>query len=301
MRILEAFDAPVRTVAVSPDGRFVAASADRAFGAFDWHTGEPVFRLTAPAPVVQFAFDLAGRWLACGSVGLPLALIELEPFQARTSLLAEHAGGVAAFPDGKKLIATQTTSAERTRLAVWELPGLRARSGFDDWPTFARLAVSRNGEFVAGIGPGVTRRLRPVPATFEVRFAASGGKDYHFPPLNGPTYGVPGFISFARDSGTCAFGWAGEFHVLDLSTGTTRYVRRVEASYRGAAFTGSGQLFATAEDTGRVKLWDARAWQVVREYDWQCGPLTDVAFTADGAAGVCATAAGQLVQFDVDE
>jgi hypothetical protein len=40
---------------------------------------------------------------------------------------------------------------------------------------------------------------------------------------------------------------------------------------------------------------------VVREYDWGCGPLTCLAFTADGLAGVCGTADGRLVQFDVDE
>ncbi len=301
MRIIEAFDSALRSVAVSPDGRFVAASADRSWGVFDWFTGEPLFRLAAPAPVVQFAFDPAGRWLACGWAGQPLTLIELEPVQSRTALVSNHAGGVVVSPDGKKLLATQGAPGARAKLAVWELPGLKARSGYDDWPPFARLALSRNGEFVAGIWSGVPHHFRPNPATFEIRYAASGGKDYHFPPLGGPTYRVPGFISFTRDSDTCAFGWEREFHVLDLGTRTTRYVRRVEARYTGAAFTGSGHQFATVEDTGLLKLWDGRTWQVTREYDWQCGPLTCLAFTADGSAGACGTTDGRLVQFDVDE
>lgn len=301
MRIIEAFAGPVRTAAVAPDGRFVAASADREFGLFDWFTGEPVFRLAAPAPVAQFAFDPGGRWLACGWADQPLTLIELEPVQSRTALFSNHAGGVAVSADGKKLVAMQGAAGARCRFAVWELPGLKARSGFDDWPAFARLALSRNGEFVAGIGPGVAHRFRPVPATFEIRFAVSGGKDYHYPPLNGPASPVPGFVSFTRDSTTCAFGWEREFHVVDLSTGTTRYVRRVEAVYTGAGFTGIGHQFATADAFGVLKLWDGRVWQVTREYDWQCGPLTCLAFAPDGAAGACGTTTGQLVQFDVDE
>ena len=109
------------------------------------------------------------------------------------------------------------------------------------------------------------------------------------------------FVSFTCDSGTCAFGWQDEFHVLDISTGTYRYLRRVEAEFRDAAFTGSGHLFGTVDEDGRLKLWDVKAWQVMREYDWQCGALTSLTFTADGSAGVCGTADGRLVQFDVDE
>ena len=110
-----------------------------------------------------------------------------------------------------------------------------------------------------------------------------------------------GFVGFTRDSGTCAFGWDGEVRVLDIATGTSKEVRRVDAPFRDAAFTGSGRHLATVEGTGRLKLWDVKAWQVAREYDWECGPLTCLAFTADGTAGVCGTADGRLVQFDVDE
>ena len=41
-------------------------------------------------------------------------------------------------------------------------------------------------------------------------------------------------------------------------------------------------------------------WQVATAYDWQAGPLTCVAFTADGLAGVCGTTGGQLILFDLE-
>jgi WD40 repeat protein len=89
--------------------------------------------------------------------------------------------------------------------------------------------------------------------------------------------------------------------VLDLATGTARESKYVKASFRDGAFAGSGRHLATIDDGGVLKLWDARTWQVARAYDWRCGPLTCLAFTADGTAGVCGTADGRLVQFDVDE
>ena len=39
MRVIEAFDEPVRAVAVSPEGRFLAAASADALQLFDWITG----------------------------------------------------------------------------------------------------------------------------------------------------------------------------------------------------------------------------------------------------------------------
>jgi WD40 repeat protein len=304
MRIIDVCDAPIRTVAVSPDGRYVAASANRTFAVLHWSTGEPVRRWVASTACSQIAFAPDGSWVA---PGFPDQALELEMLDSEETIrlmtATRAAGGVAVAPDGKKLVATQFTGPNKARLAAWELPSLRPRpqSEFDGWPPFQRLAFSRNGEFVAGIWSGVEHEFRPVPAQFELRFARSGGRDYGYPPMRGPAYQAPGSVSFTHDSALCAFGWEDEFHVRDLSTGTSRELKYVKARFSDAAFTGSGRHFATVEDTGVLKFWDTQAWQVVHEYDWQCGPLTCLAFTADGSAGVCGTADGRLVQFDVDE
>ena len=208
-------------------------------------------------------------------------------------------GGLAVSPDGRALVASEGSSGSSTHaaLARWALPGFQSLSGFEHWSPLDRLAFSPNGQFLAGIWSGY---VGSWSAVFELRFAVSGGLDRRYQPF-GWAFPSRGFVSFTRDSSTCAFGWEDEFHVLDISTGTSRYLRRVEAQFRDAAFTGSGQHFATVGDGGVLKLWDVKTWQVMREYDWQCGPLTSLAFTADGSAGVCGTADGRLVQFDVDE
>ena len=284
MRIIDVSNAAVRTVAVSPDGQLVAVSTEgRSCALYRW-TGELALPLSLTEPCDQFAFAPVGGWVASVQHGRLWFDNAAEPAVPQ-DLPGPFAGGVALSPDGKRLVATRG-GANQGKLACWDLPAFRPTVGFDFLEPFRRLAFSPNGQFLAGIWP----------YGFVLRFAASGGLDVQHPSRAvgrrraGPTDPV-GFVSFTRDSGTCAFGWDGEFRVLDIATGTSKKARPVEAPFRDAAFTGSGRHLATVEDTGRLKLWDATTWQVAREYDWGCGPLTCVAFTANG----------RLVQFDVDE
>lgn len=287
MRVIDASLGEVRAVAVSPDGRFVAASGDKAFEVFHWTTGEPRSQTRGLGESKQVVFAPDGRWAARVIAGR----LCLEPAEPLAGLFPYFAGGVAVSPDGKVLVTTTSAPPNHTKLDRWALPELRPISGFDGWSAFSRLAFSPDGEFLAGI----------ERYGFELRFAASGGIDYRHRMPDDRRFTSTGFVSFDRGSGTCAFGWDGEFHVLDIATGTSRPVRRVQAEFRDAAFLPSDDRFATVGDDGRLKLWNPQMWEVAREYDWGCGALTALAFTADGAAGVCGTADGRLVQFDVDE
>lgn len=299
MRVIDLNGGEVRTAAVSPDGRFLAASdAGGWLSVFEWATGEPVGRLPLGAACDQFAFLPDGRLAYVHHS--TLRLDTLDPAPATLEVGGNFAGGVAVSPDGKLLVAARAGPSKQARLEQVALPGLRKGFGFEYWSPFRKLAFSPNGVYLAGIWPGIPRG-RPEPARFELRYAASGGLDVSWPPTAGPAFESVGVVSFAHDSGTCVFGWDGEFHVYDVSTGTGREVRRVRVPFRDAAFTGSGHSFATAEESGLLKLWDPKGWQVIREYDWGCGPLSCVAFTADGTAGVCGTSDGRLVLFDVDE
>ncbi len=313
MRVIEAKLGEVRAVAVSPDGRFVAACGIEALGVFHWATGEPVPGARSTGTAEQVVFAPGSDWFVRALRGAlcPEGVERLPPELPDRGL--RFAGGVAVSPDGKTLVATthallNTTGipTNQAKLARWMLTSpplatkfdlrwtpliLRSILGFDDWPPFNRLAFSPNGEFLAGISS----------SGFELRFGRTGGIDYRHRMPRGTRFTVPGFVSFDRDSGTCAFGWADEFHLLGISTGTSKSGPRIEASFRDAAFLPSGRHFATVGDDGRLKLWDPRTWKVVREYDWDCAALTALAFSADGSAGVCGTADGRLVQFDVDE
>ena len=299
MRIIDVSTAEVRAVAVSPDGRFVAACEAGGWCAvFDW-AGEQLTRLPLGVACPQFAFG-PGNSLAYVHRDV-LRVDHLESAGGSQTLAGTFAGGVAASPDGKVLVAAQNHHPNQSRLLRWSLPNFAPLSGFDFWSPFRRLAFSPDGQYLAGIGPGEADEDRPEFAVFELRYAATGGLDYRRRWVENWVYATPGFISFSPDSGLCAFGWEDEFRVLELPTSTSREARRVAAPFRDAAFTASGRHFATVGGDGALKLWGVKSWRVEREYDWGCGALTCLSLTADGSAGVCGTAGGQLVLFDVDE
>jgi WD40 repeat protein len=301
MRVFNAFSGAVHALAVSPDGRFLAAvSAVGEIAVWDWATGVERDRVRRQYPAIQLAFAPDSAWWATVVDG-PVEIIGLDRHllvRLPPSSYRAFAGGIAFTPDGKHLVASETATWDsEPGLVRWTVPGWKPATGFDEWPPFARLAFSPDGQYLAGINP--TR--------FELRIAVTGG-------LNG--WGQPPppewgqrikarshlFLSFAHDSQTLVAGWDDEFHVLETVNGTPRRkVRAQDAPFRDAAFTGSGRHLGTVDGTGTLKLWDAEGWQVVRAYDWQVGPLTRVAFTADGLAGICGTGAGQLVVFDLDE
>jgi hypothetical protein len=131
-----------------------------------------------------------------------------------------------------------------------------------------------------------------------VRFAHSGGIQFRSRVWG---RGVRPLLAFAPDGRTAVYGWDAELHVLDPVGGKElRVVRSGGAPFRGAAYTGSGRHVGTVDDTGVLRLWDAATWEVDRAFDWGAGKLTGLACTADGLAGVCGTAHGQLVLFDLD-
>jgi WD40 repeat protein len=295
MRVIDAFDRPVQGVAVSADGRLLAAITGHELAAWDWSDGRRLWGVAVPT-ARQVAFSPDGRWLVA-STPVDVRLWESD-FRATSGRPAiefrvpagqAFAGGVGFTPDGKHLVASQAGSAHLGQLVRWSVPGWQPVPGFDLVPPYTRLAISRDGQFLAGISPRV----------FDLRYAASGGLNVH---PRGPRPGRDPIVAFSPDSGTCAYGWDAELRLLDsLSGNELRRVVSPDAPFWDAAFTGSGRHLGTADGDGVLRLWDTTAWKVSHAYDWNAGPLTCLAFTADGVAGVCGTASGQLVLFDLDE
>jgi WD40 repeat protein len=300
MRVLTVGDS-VRALAVSAGGVLAVGTGGGQIVVHDWASGAQLLH-TLDAPTEQFAFGPAGTWLAHvqpGGVFFDAVGAELAGTEPH-DLSGAFAGGIAISPDGKTLVAAHAGTSRNVRLSRWSVPGFRAQTGFEFWSPFRRLAFSPNGQFLAGTNEG----------EFELRFAVSGGLDYRAssrtvplirrgalqPPLPGTA-----FVSFTRDSSTCAFGWSGEIRVLDISTGTSREVKRLEVPFRAAGFSGSGHTFVTADWDGLVRVWDARDWAVRRTLDWRCGPLTALAFTPDGTAAAVGTDDGRVVLFDLDD
>jgi WD40 repeat protein len=290
MRVIDAFDTPVQTVTVSPDGRFVSATTNFRVRVWDWITGEQVSELGVIEPGRQ-VFSTDSRWLIdITKNALSRRNLRAEPVGRVTHIGNGFSGGLAISPDGKTLVATRTGAQRDTPLERFSLPDWRPLSGFDVWSPFERLAFSPNGEYIAGINHD----------SFELRYAASGGINDR---QRAQGWGHSVYLTFPRHSEAVVYGWDAEFHVMDTRNGNV--MKRVRAAkdqlFLDASFLGSGQQLATVDGSPMMQVWSANSWDVSREYDWDTGGLTCVAVTADGLAGVCGTDTGKLVVFDVDE
>jgi WD40 repeat protein len=289
MRVIDAFEEPVRTIAVSPDGRLLAAATGYQIATWDSFTGEELHRGAFANPTGQLAFGPDSNWLACALQRGPLQLDDPRNGNSIRRFGGPVSGGVAVSPEGKTIVATGSGRRGEVNLEMWELPSVRPRPGFTFWSPFTRLAFSPNGEFLAGIS---TNR-------FELRGAIGGG------PIGwlGVTYIGDGYFSFSRDSQLVVFGWETDLRIMETRNGNVRPkpVTQPEArAFLDVAFLGSGHL-ATVDGTPVMRLWSPDSWEITRGYDWNCGGLTCVVSSADGLSGVCGTKTGKLVLFDVDE
>src|SRR5688572_12610256 len=130
MRLIDLDAGEVRTLAVSPDGRYLAASgAGGWLSVFDWMTGEPVRRVSLGVVCDQFAFGREG-WLAYVH-HTDLVVERLDSARPPVKLGGGFAGGVAVSPDGRAFVAARAGPPTSAAIEKWSLPGMRREAGFN--------------------------------------------------------------------------------------------------------------------------------------------------------------------------
>ena len=167
MRLIEVSDEPVVAVAVSHDGRLLAASTGPSVVVFEWGSGQRVLN-ARQRDARQLAFSPDGNWLAaCGGDQLVLwRTADGVPIQPPRPPRYKLADGVGFSPDGKHLFACRLTQlATEERLERWSMPDAKLVAGFDYCPAFPRLAFSPDGQYIGGVSD---RR-------YELRIAVTGG------------------------------------------------------------------------------------------------------------------------------
>jgi hypothetical protein len=303
---------PVDQLAVSADGRFAAVASDQAgqlvvVGLQDGRRSEEVPFQDAR----QLTFAPGGVTLAAAHPGGVSVLPNDGSADYRQIPLGPSFGGGIAFdPDGRHLLTTVTIPPPaysydprpRGRLDRWTVPGWRHIPGPEIATTFDRLAVSPDGDLFGGVNAD----------GFELRYTNSGGLSARHDSFRrlASRFGSAAqirpptvrFVTFDPRGEAVVFGWDDEFRAADARTGRElRRVRPLGRWFLDAAYTGSGRHLGTVDGTTRLVLWDADTWQVAQEYDWGAGNLHRLAFAADGLTGVCGTADGRLVIFDLDD
>ena len=300
MRVLETDRPGIGRVAFAGDGRLLLATGVvNDLTVWDWVAGEPVLSIERCASDTQPALSADSQWLACFAPDFRIHRTDrappvITPFRGEPGA-GDLAGAVAFSPDGKTLVATQYVPhydrRESGRLLRWATGTWKPLPGFAIWPPFDRLAYDRRGEFLAGIHP----------ERFELRVAVTGGLS-GWDRAGGNTGSKLMHLAFAPGGNLVAYGWHSVIKIMDTRSGKPMHVLTdSKRPFRDTAFTADGRRLATVSDDGTIAFWDVQTWSVIQRFDWQVGPLRCVAFSPDGACGVCGTANGKLIVFDVEE
>jgi WD40 repeat protein len=253
-----------RSIAFSPDGKFVATAAEDIV-LWDAVTRQKIARFESPAIVWSVAFSPDGRWLVSSHADGAVLIWDVAE-RERVASLNEHSAAVRAVafsPDGR----TVASAGEDRTVTLWDARLGTKRAIFTDHTTrVTSVAFSRAGDLGSIDLDGLTVLRR------------DGAKR---PRLTIPFTGGPGLaIAFAPDGSKFATSkglYAADGRLLaDFSR-----VRKSTQVY-GVAFSGDGRLVACAAAQGYVMLWDA---QTARLLGWMPVPGTaqiSVSISPDG-------------------
>ena len=321
MRRLAGPRAPVTSLAVSPDGRWLGVVAsiggphERNVCLWDLHggTAEPANTLAGQALHVAFAPDSGSLVLAGPEQPIRRhAVPDLAPLILRTPPMS----GVALYtPDGTAVLGIggvgEGHEIVRFPLKTGGLVGLNRAVPLDllrpvpmrflpAWPdlspdgttlaTVARPTEAPRSGLVICLWDLARRKLA---SKFSIRRGRC--ESLHFAPDGRRLAAVCNHQVLVWDVVTRK-----RLAVLDgPPTGGKPVAGELGAFALWAAFAPDGRhLFVSFND--RVCVFDTAAWEVVKIYDWAVGSVLRIAVTPDGLCAVAAGNLGDVVVWDLD-
>jgi WD40 repeat protein len=226
-----------------------------------------------------------GRWDCQTRVwDLPAAVPRLWPNEHQDGIL----GGAVAFLDNKTLaMGGQDADKGVVRLlqvTASELQQVHTFRGLD--AKLESLAVSADGRLLAGAAPGDD----PVVAVWDLRERNRQQPLYRLP---GVHHGSVGSVAFSPSGDVLAYASVeprGRFdgteylvRLWNVAGGSPRKLEPLPghtAPVQAVAFAPNGQFLATADDEGRLILWDPNGGKNLQ--DWRLpGAITALVFAPD--------------------
>jgi WD40 repeat protein/tRNA A-37 threonylcarbamoyl transferase component Bud32 len=303
-RVLTAWPKGVRSLAVSPDGRWLAAGqaghalADKSpceIKLWDLQKGGDPTTLTGhTGPVCALAFNSAGDTLASTAPDGTARLWDMNPARERHTL--KHSGWVtcvAFSPDGKTVVAGNADGVIR----VWDASDGREVRNWNGMAAGAYgVAFSPDGAVLATAHEGGKVGVMQVklwnPNTGKQLFAFDMGKGR----IDALTYTPDGRVLAAIDQNGVVRAWRMKLTDEDAV---------IPAHGRGyaVAYSPDGQTLATGGGFpvigGEVRLWDAATGAPRRQLGTHRGKVTAVAYAPDGATLASAGDDGTVKLWDV--
>ncbi|MEO8600958.1 MAG: AAA family ATPase [bacterium] len=282
-------DDAVNAAVFSDDGQYLlTASSDGAARAWN-AVGELIATITppplasGPAALRYVAMDRQGRWLATGDDGSTVAIWDARSCAhiAEVSCAAGETLRFVTFAhDGALLIAASDGMLQRWRAADWAHEGPDVDLGA---LTTAAISPQDDALVAAGGSDGAVRLWSLGPTATSRSLAGANGR------VNDLAFSDDGrlLIASAADGGA---------HIWDVASGrhaVTLRPARTQTPMRSARFRpGANAQVITADEEGRVRIWDSATGTEIGELPGHTGPVMQVAFRPDGLAVATASADG---------
>jgi len=293
----QATPSPVRSLAISPDDRFLTASS------LLWDLTEPM------APAVELkpccisrgmGFLDDSRLAVVSAEGAILLADSTKPSTFTTHCTIDPAPEAASilpenqfrfwFSERVEVWQLQSKGAERLTM----VPVPAGASAITYSPDGSRFAVVIEGRTVGEIGPTLRRpfgiRILDRHGWLIAKLVQGFGSLYalHWSPCGRFVVGAIGLRLYVWDAenGT---------QVAELRAGGT-------GLFTGPRFHPSGRFLAAggANVDGGVYCWDTTTWKEIVGYRWPVGPVMDVTFSRDGLLAAAGGERGQVTVWDVD-
>jgi WD40 repeat protein/serine/threonine protein kinase len=279
---------PVRGLAISANGRWLASASDRIVKVWDIGSRQEQFTLTGhELPVNDLAFSPDGCWLASvggsgeeeGNLTGEVKVWNLKTREALTlPRQTSRVNGVAFSPDSRRLACVEGGHGTGGRplpgkVQVWEIPGGKLQLTLPNMPApLLAIAFSSDGKRLATGGTDALVRV------WDAAVARS--------PLLTLRHGSPVLaLAFSPDGRRLASAsWGHTAKVWDAaSEGPPLYtLTRHQGPVHGIAFSPDGSRLATASADRTVILWDAASGKETATWRGHLDAVYRVAFSPDG-------------------